>query len=110
MPNYLVFNNSAEELKTLIFGSNNGDPIPVKVDSDGKLEISTVNIGGITGTLDIRPLQGNVDSVSVSGTVTTRALSGATDSIKVADTVATRPLTGDTDSVRIFDTVTIRAL
>jgi hypothetical protein len=122
MPNYLVFNGTAEQLQTQISGVDEaGNSTKILTDSSGSLVIGTVTV--TAENFDVRPLSGTTDSVTVFGTVTVtaenfdvRPLSGTTDSVTVFGTVTVtaenfdvRPLSGTTDSVTVFGTVTVTA-
>ncbi|TCK98614.1 hypothetical protein EDC19_1046 [Natranaerovirga hydrolytica] len=118
MPNHLVFNNVANELRTLIYGRDDtGTNRIIRTDEDGNLQFTS------TDTLQTRYLSGATDSITVSDIVEIsatdidiRELSGATDSITVSDIVeisATdidiRELSGATDSITVSDIVEISA-
>jgi len=69
MPNNLVFNNVADQLKTQIFGQSGTDILAVQTDTSGNLAIvgtvtSVVTSGTITALLD------TVTAVVTSGTIT----------------------------------------
>lgn len=108
MPNNIVFNPVAEQLKTLIYGMQGTTATPLLLDSTSGKLLSTVD-GSVTvagtvtaqGTLtvtasalDIRPLTGATDSVVVSsGSVTVAGTVTVT-----ASALDIRPLTASTDS------------
>ncbi|MDI6603878.1 MAG: DUF6385 domain-containing protein [Thermoanaerobacteraceae bacterium] len=114
MPNNIVFNPVAEQLKTLIHGMKGTTATPFLLDSTtGKL-LSTVD-GSVTvagtvtaqGTvtvtasaLDVRPLSGVTDSIIVSsGSVTVAGTVTAQGTVTVtASALDIRPLSGSTDS------------
>ncbi len=84
--NYLVFNDTASELKTLISGLYNDTTVyDIAVDTDGRLILSPLGGVPVTATdLDIRPLSAATDSVLVSASdLDIRNLSGAQDSVQV---------------------------
>jgi len=84
--NYLVFNDSAHDLKALIYGLyGTATVLAVAVDSTGRLLISPQSVIAVTATdLDIRPLSAATDSVLVSANnLDIRDLSGAQDSVQL---------------------------
>ncbi len=125
MPNNLVFNNVAKQLKTLINGvDGTGTTRQILTDTEGRLELSTITV--TAEDFDIRPLTGTTDSITIWNTAVTvtaedfdiRPLTGTTDSITIWNTAVTvtaedfdiRPLTGTTDSITIWNTaVTVTA-
>lgn len=120
MPNNLVFNYSAQQLKVLTNGINSqGDIQPLSVSDSGALNIGAIsgNVGVIATDLDIRSLSGATDSVAIAGDVGVvatdldiRDLSGATDSVTVfANDLDIRSLSGATDSIAIAGNVGIVA-
>jgi hypothetical protein len=128
MPNNLVFNEVAEQLKTLVYGSNAGIAVAIKVDGSGNVAIrglaastDTVSIGGVVtvtaSAFDIRYLSASTDTVSIGGTVTVtasaldiRSLAADTDTVTVtASNFDIRSLNADTDTVSIGGTVTVTA-
>jgi hypothetical protein len=111
MPNNLVFNNVADQLKSLVHGhTSTGLAIPLNVDTSGNVSMTVTD-------LDIRSLTAATDTVSIGNTVTVEAtdldirpLTGATDSVTVTATdFDIRPLTAATDTVSIGNTVTVEA-
>ena len=85
MPNYLVFNNSAQNLRTTIYGADGSAIRPVAVDSNGDFLFSPLSVISVTATnLDIRPLTTAEDSVVVTATnLDIRDLSGTQDSVQI---------------------------
>jgi hypothetical protein len=89
MPNNLVFNYSAQELKAQIYGITSGATLTgILVDNNGVLQIG----GGVTATIantvtvtansfDIRSLSAATDTVSVSGGITATIANTVTVSI-----------------------------
>ncbi|MDI6601164.1 MAG: DUF6385 domain-containing protein [Thermoanaerobacteraceae bacterium] len=123
MPNNIVFNNVASQLKSLIHGQDvNGNVLPLSLDTDGNMSIrqltasDIITVQGITDTINIRNLT-NSDVVtvqSITDTVNIRSLT-ASDIVMVqgiTDTVNIRSLTAsDIVTVQsISDTVNIRSL
>lgn len=83
--NNLVFNRTAERLKTAIYGSYNNTAVPVAADENGRLLFAPESEMTVTATnLDIRNLTSARDTVNVT----------ATD-------LDIRPLTAEEDSVEI---------
>lgn len=76
MPNNLVFNTVASELKTQIYGFDGANVQPVATDSNGNLLISgtvTANIATVTAIVEsgtITALLSTVTAVVASGTIT----------------------------------------
>lgn len=78
MPNNLVFNDVANQLKTSIYGLSGTNQVQVKVTSDGSVAVTgTVNVNTVSGTvtvtatdLDIRNLNSASDNVTVTGNIT----------------------------------------
>jgi hypothetical protein len=120
MPNNIVFNGTADQLKTQISGvDGNGNTVPILTDDSGRLDLGTVTI--TAENLDIRPITGTTDSITIWNSVVTvtaedldiRPITGTTDSITLWNTVVTvtaedldiRPITGTTDSITIWNTV-----
>lgn len=78
MPNNIIFNDAAENLKSQIYGTTSGGALtPLLVESDGTLNVTatisgtvTVTTGTVTITatdFDIRALNATDDSVSIGG-------------------------------------------
>lgn len=99
MPNNLVFNNVASQLKTQLYAQYNEDVIALKADSLGDLLIAgTVNIGN---TLTV---QGTVyvgDTVTVQGTVNVGNTVPISGTVNIGNTV---PVTG---TVNVENTVPV---
>ena len=104
MPNYLVFNNDASDLKTLIYGVDGTDYKPIAVDSSGMFLFSPLSVITVAATnLDIRSLSSARDSVVVTATdLDIRNLNGSQDSVQVSsqgfieDTITTTVPSGTT--------------
>lgn len=96
MPNNIVFNNVASQLKTQIYGNYGGTATPIATDSSGNVTITATD-------LDIRNLSGSTDSVTVTAIdFDIRDLSAATDSVTVtAVDFDIRDLSAATDSVTV---------
>lgn len=86
MPNYLIFNNDASNLKTIIYGVNGKIIKPLAVDSSGRFLFSSSSVITVTATnLDIRNLNSAQDSMLVMATdLDIRNLSGIQDSVQVS--------------------------
>jgi len=99
MPNNIVFNDVASQLKTQIYGSNNGNIVPISTDENGNITLTATD-------LDIRDLSADTDSVTVTATdLDIRDLSADTDSVTVTATdLDIRDLSADTDSVTVTAT------
>ena len=123
MPNYLVFNYTAENLKAQTFGSTaDGTVTSLLVDNDGALQIGGTVTAAIADTVpvtgevsvtandfDIRGLSAATDTVSVEGTVT----AAIADTVPVTGEVTVtandfdiRGLSAATDTVSVEGTVT----
>ncbi|MBY7065711.1 hypothetical protein FDE98_15335, partial [Clostridium sporogenes] len=78
MANSIVFSNSAEELKTSVFGYDGSNYLPLKVNQYGELDINVGTISKIdsitNGTVDVTQL-----SSLTSGTVDVTQLSSITN-------------------------------
>lgn len=123
MPNNIIFNNVASQLKSLIHGQDsNGNVLPLSIDANGDLSIrqltasDIITIQGITETVNIRDLTASdiVTVQSITDTVNIRSLT-ASDIVNVqsiTDTVNIRNLTAsDIVTVQsITETVNIRSL
>ena len=104
MPNDLVFNQNAAELRTLIYGVNGDLYLPVAVDGDGKFLFSQLSVITVSAqNFDIRDLNAATDSVTVTAVnLDIRDLNGSQDSVKVSarsfveDTVSTTLSSGTT--------------
>ena len=66
MPNNLVFNNSADQLKTSIYGSDGTSLKPIAVNSNGSISITAT-------AFDIRNLASGKDTVDIGNTVTVQS-------------------------------------
>ena len=123
MPNYLVFNDSAENLKVQSYGITSGGTVTgILVETDGTLQVGGSITATITDTVivsgevtvtandfDIRSLSAATDTVSVEGTVT----AAIGDTVTVAGEVSVtasdfdiRGLSAATDTVSVEGTVT----
>ncbi|MTI48994.1 DUF6385 domain-containing protein [Sporosalibacterium faouarense] len=99
MPNNIVFNEVASQLKTQIYGNNGGTAVPLSVDGSGNLTFTATN-------LDIRSLSPTTDTVSVTATdFDIRSLSPTTDTVTVTATdFDIRGLSPTTDTVTVTAT------
>ncbi|HEX3029915.1 MAG TPA: DUF6385 domain-containing protein [Clostridia bacterium] len=76
MPNNIIFNQSASELKTQIYGVNGSNIMPISVDGTGQLQVSTVTAvinSTVTAIVDhgtVTALLGTVTAIVDSGTIT----------------------------------------
>ncbi|MDK2809854.1 MAG: hypothetical protein PWR27_563 [Petroclostridium sp.] len=94
MPNNLVFNGTASQLKTQISGvDGNGNTVAILTDSSGRLDLGTVTV--TAQNLDIRPITGTTDSITIWNSVVT----------VTAENFDIRPITGTTDSITIWNSV-----
>jgi len=84
--NFLAFNNTARRLYATLFGTSGAEVLPVAVDNEGNLLLSSDGAVTVTATdLDIRDLNYSTDSVTVTATdLDIRNLTGAQDSVAVA--------------------------
>lgn len=123
MPNNIVFNDSAQNLKVQIYGSNTSTPL--QVDGSGNMVVNVANNVTVTGsvnvtnTVEIRALTYTTDTVTVTGAVNVansvdiRALTYTVDSItvtgavNVANTVNIRALSYATDTVTVTGIVEV---
>lgn len=80
----LSFNTVAKNLKAAFYGMNGNQFVPVEVDGDGRIVLSSPGAIQVTAAdLDIRALDSAIDSVTATASdLGIRALSGATDSIQ----------------------------
>ena len=84
--NFLVFNKSAENLKTAIYGQNNGNTVAVATDEAGNFMFSPSSQVTVTASnLDIRNLTSARDTVNVTATnFDIRDLNGSQDSVEIS--------------------------
>ena len=89
MPNNLVFNNVAENLKTQIYGSTSGGTITsVLVDSNGNIQLGgSVTATVVAGTVTV--VGGNITATVAAGTVTVSAVSQGTVTVVGGNITAT---------------------
>ncbi|OGO78630.1 MAG: hypothetical protein A2Y23_10150 [Clostridiales bacterium GWB2_37_7] len=117
MPNNLVFNNSAQELKVQIYGITSGAAVTgLLVDNSGNMQVG----GSVTATIantvtvtansfDIRALASATDTVSVTGSVTATIANTVTVTGQVtvtANDFNIRSLASATDTVSVTGSVT----
>ena len=83
--NFLIFNRSAESLKTAIYGQYNQDVVAIATDAQGNLIFSPSSQITVTATnFDIRNLTSARDTVNVTATdFDIRNLSATQDSVQV---------------------------
>lgn len=83
--NFLIFNRSAERLKTAIYGQHDEDVVPIATDAQGNLIFSPSSQITVTATnFDIRNLTSARDTVNVTATdFDIRNLSATQDSVQV---------------------------
>ena len=116
MPNNLVFNNSAQELKVQIYGITSGSTVTgLLVDNSGNMQVG----GSVTATIantvtvtansfDIRALASATDTVSVTGSVTATIANTVTVTGQVtvtANSFDIRALASATDTVSVTGSV-----
>ena len=84
--NFLIFNKSAENLKTAIYGHDNQTVVPVATDSQGRFIFSPSSLVTVTATnFDIRNLTSARDTVNVTAVnLDIRNLSGTQDSVQIS--------------------------
>lgn len=84
--NFLVFNRSAENLKTAIYGRHDGNMVAVATDEQGNFVFSPTSLVTVTATnFDIRNLTSARDTVNVTASnFDIRSLNGAQDSVQVS--------------------------
>jgi hypothetical protein len=84
--NFLIFNRSAENLKTAIYGRHDEDLVAIAADDQGRLMFSPESLVTVTATnFDIRNLTSARDTVNVTATdFDIRNLSGSQDSVQVS--------------------------
>ena len=123
MPNNLVFNDSAENLKVQSFGATSGGTVTsLLVANDGALQVGgtitaaiadTVTVTGAVSvtanSFDIRALSSVTDTVSVAGSVTATIANTVTVTGEVSVTANSfdiRALSSATDTVSVAGSVT----
>ncbi|TDT61021.1 DUF6385 domain-containing protein [Fonticella tunisiensis] len=96
MPNNLVFNDVASQLKVLVYGLNGANLQSLSLDANGAVSVSANNFS-------IRSLSVSTDTVSVSAnSFDIRPLTVSTDTVSVsANSFDIRPLTVSTDTVSV---------
>ena len=84
--NFLIFNRSAENLKTAIYGQHDEDTVAVATDAQGNFVFSPTSLITVTATnFDIRNLTSARDTVNVTATdFDIRSLNGSQDSVQVS--------------------------
>ncbi len=84
--NFLIFNRSAENLKTAIYGQYDDEVVAVATDESGNFIFSPSSLITVTATnFDIRNLTSARDTVNVTATdFDIRSLSGTQDSVQVS--------------------------
>lgn len=74
MPNNIVFNNVASELKTQIYGQDETGVLHgILTDTEGRIEVA------ISDTLNIRELSAATDSIALGGRIATESVVELTD-------------------------------
>jgi len=102
--NNLIFNRTAEQLHSTVYGKYGDQTRPVAVDTGGQIVFSSSSIFTITATnLDIRDLTAARDTVNVTATdLDIRDLNGSQDSVQISsksfvtDTLSTSVSSGTT--------------
>ncbi|MCX7884945.1 MAG: DUF6385 domain-containing protein [Caloramator sp.] len=113
MPNNIIFNETAEELKAQVFGYNGTTLQSLQLDASGNLKIGgSVTISNsvtiVAENLNIRALSGATDSVAVSGTVTVAGTVTVGNTVTVvAESLSIRALSANTDTVSIGGVVSV---
>ncbi|MFT9495195.1 DUF6385 domain-containing protein [Anaerosolibacter sp.] len=96
MPNNLVFNNVARDLKTQIYGNDNGAVTAISVSADGKLQIGEISTITYVGTLDTVNYVASVDTVTEVANVS---------SVDTVDYVASVDTVTEITNVSSVDTI-----
>jgi hypothetical protein len=96
VPNNLVFNNVAKELKTQMYGNDNGSVIAVAVDADGRLLIGEISSLAYIGTIDTVNYVASVDTVNEVANVS---------SVDTVDYVASVDTVTEVTNVSSVDTI-----
>lgn len=113
MPNNIIFNETAEELKAQVFGYNGTSLQSLQLDTSGNLKVSgSMSISGpvtvVAESLSIRALSGTTDSVAISGTVTVAGTVTVGNTVTVvAESLSIRSLSASTDTVSVGGTVNV---
>ncbi|QEK12489.1 hypothetical protein FQB35_09195 [Crassaminicella thermophila] len=106
MPNNIVFNNVADQLKTKIYGDDSGTTRAIALDASGKIligSLDTINTINYIATVDT---VNNVSSVDLVDTVATVNEVTNVSSVDLVDTVATVNYVADVQ--KITDTVDVK--
>ena len=110
MPNNIVFNDVANQLKTAIYGTDGTNQVQISVNSEGAVIIATSDPISVTGTVtvtandfDIRGLTAASDTVTVTANdFDIRGLTAASDTVTVtANDFDIRGLTAASDTVTV---------
>jgi len=104
MPNYKVFQDFADALRTKIFGvDSNNNTRPIRTDSSGRLEVQST----ISGTVDVSGVVGVSGSVAISGPVEVSGVVGVSGSVAVSGPVEVSGVVGVSGSVAVSGPVEV---
>ncbi|MBB6215723.1 hypothetical protein HNQ80_001812 [Anaerosolibacter carboniphilus] len=105
MPNNIVFNNVANELKTQIYGSNGGVATPISVDGNGNLIIGSIETITYVASVDTVNEVANVSSVDTVDYVASVGTVTNVSSVDTVDYVASVSTVTNVNSVDTVDQV-----
>jgi dTDP-glucose pyrophosphorylase len=104
LPNYKVFQDFADALRTKIFGvDSNNNTRPIRTDSSGRLEVQST----ISGPVEVSGVVGVSGSVAVSGPVEVSGVVGVSGSVAISGPVEVSGVVGVSGSVAISGPVEV---
>jgi hypothetical protein len=104
LPNYKVFQDFADALRTKIFGvDSNNNTRPIRTDSSGRLEVQST----ISGPVEVSGVVGVSGSVAISGPVEVSGVVGVSGSVAISGPVEVSGVVGVSGSVAISGPVEV---